>query len=113
MLKFLITFFLFSLTVILANAQLGCIDGAGAIHTSYQNVSKGYYTAPAYPPSSGCSFVRDGGGCKINSVSGFSLGNRTIEECPIDDYIWVMIALFGGVGFYIIRQKNMRLAVIS
>lgn len=111
MFKFLIIVLLFSLGLTSANAQTGCIDGSGKIHTSYKNAAQGYNANPSYAPSSGCSYIPTGGGCKIGGASGFFLGNQGQESCPIDDYVWVLATLLGGLGFYFIRKKNSNFAI--
>ena len=116
MFRFFIAFLLFFLVSTSSNAVTGCIDGARtAIYTSLSTNGKYWQGTPA-SSGAGCFFIYTGGGCKIGNVAsnnGLLGDDSNPKQCPIDDYVWVMMILFGGVGFYIIRQKNMRLAVIS
>ena len=114
--RFLAVFLLLFLLSTSVHAAQGCIDAARTrIYTTQPTNNKYWYTSPFSTAPGGCFYVYTGAGCKIGNVganNGF-LGDTTNLVCPIDDYIGVMVALMAGLGFYIIRQKNMSLAVIS
>ena len=113
MLKFLVAFLLFFVVSRSANAISGCINASrSTIYTNFQSGTT--WKSNQFSNASPCLYIYTGAPCTISGIGSGQLGDTANpRECPIDDYIWVMMILFGGVGFYIIRQKNMRLAVIS
>ena len=112
--RFLVAFLLFILISTSASAVPGCINASRtAIHTSLHPSGK-YWQNSSTSSSPGCLYVYTGGICSIgsqNANNGMLGDTANPQECPIDDYVWVMVALLGGLGFYIIRQKNMRLFI--
>lgn len=113
MLKFLTLFLLACVLSISANAATGCVNASRTtIYTSFQNGQQYWRTSPSTSSSPGCFFVYTGGVCSIGSFGANNgyLGDTNVEECPIDDYVWIMIALLGGLGYLVIRQRNIRIA---
>ncbi len=108
MLKLLIAFILFLAFSISVNAGPGCINASrDLIYTNYQNGQQ-YWRGTPTPSSPGCLFISTGGVCSIgsNGANNGLLGDTTnVQECPIDDYIWLMIPLIGGLGYYTLRKK--------
>ena len=116
MLKFLVAFLMFLAVSTSANAQAGCIDANRTLIYTNQHTSGYWRTNTFFSPSPDCSFIITGGPCTIgtgNGSSSGSLGNRSnTQPCPIDDYIWVMMILFGGLGYFVLR-KNAQLLSFS
>lgn len=116
MFRFIIAFLLFFLVSTSSNAVPGCVNGArNAIHTSLHPSGK-YWQNSSTSSSPGCLYFYTGGICSIgsqNANNGMLGDTANPQECPIDDYIWIMMILLGALGFYFIRQKNVHLAVIS
>ena len=113
MLKFSFVFlavFFFSISV---QAVTGCVSANKS--TIYTNLRSGtiYNSSTVSTPGSGCFYITTATACTIrfsssNQVPG-SLGDDTTQLCPIDDYIWVMMILFGGLGYYVLRKNALKL----
>ena len=114
MLKILICFLLFIFVSGSVEAATGCVNANRTIIYSSYNTKKNHWLLnSASPVPNGCFYYTSGTTCNIEGgvANEGLLGDTSNLECPIDDYIWVMVVLIGGVGFYIIRQKNIRLAI--
>ncbi|WP_165825454.1 hypothetical protein [Pedobacter yonginense] len=61
--------------------------------TQYNSYPGG--VAPSYPGNNG------------------TLETYTITMCPLDDYVWLMLALFSGLVFYLFRSKVEMNAVLQ
>lgn len=110
MIKFLIGFLIFIFISTSSSATTGCIDASKAlIYTSYQSGQNYYRSSVSTPSSPGCLFASTGGICSIGGPGANNglLGDTNLEECPIDDYAWLILLLFGGLGFVHLRKKNL------
>ena len=59
-------------------------------------------------PSTACTVNGTGTG----SGAGFQ-GVDTPQFCPIDDYVWLIMIIFGGLGYVYVRQKKHHLSFSS
>ena len=112
MLKYLIAFLLFFVVSTSVNATVGCIRTTRT--TIYTNLRSGtqYNSSPGnIAAGPGCLFIFTGGPCTIRSgiAGGFFGDTVNPQECPIDDYIWVMMILFGGLGYFALRKNALKL----
>ena len=110
--KFFIAFLLFFSVSTLVNATVGCIrTDRSTIYTSLRSGTQ-YNASPAIAAGAGCLFIFTGGACTIRSGigAGFLGDTANPKECPIDDYIWVMMILFGGLGYYVLRKNAPKLS---
>jgi hypothetical protein len=96
------------------NATPGCVDAAQTrIYTNTH--PSGYYRTNAFNTSnSGCYYYYSGAMCSIGSAganNGYMGDTANVQLCPMDDYVWVILAVLGGFGYWTIRQRNLRIAV--
>ena len=113
MVKFFIVFlFVFIMSVSL-RAATGCVPNSNTtrIHTSY-NSSTGNYRANTFSTLGvGCAwnFISPSTACNVGSGVGAGfLAVDSPQFCPIDDYIWVLMILFGGLGYFVLRKNALK-----
>lgn len=101
----------FSLLMISSNAFAtnGCyISSTGIIYTSPIGGSGKYNTSPSENIGVGaCLNGASGGSCTVNSVPG-NKGDYSIWYCPIDDYVWALIAGSSVFAIGVIRKRTNR-----
>ena len=68
-----------------------------------------YNTNPNINLSSAFCVESIGGTCRVNKKKNQqgTLYTFYLVECPIDDYVLLMICTIGGLGFFMIRRGNM------
>ncbi|MFI5452583.1 hypothetical protein ACHMWN_10535 [Pedobacter sp. UC225_61] len=93
--------------------------------TTYKVYNRnGQYYNIDYSPGEQCNYIESndlidqGGQCWVNTYvnpsnnqSGVSYGSNvryTLDVCnvPLDDYVWVILLAFGGMGAYVIAKKR-------
>ena len=121
MLKYLFSFLFVILccssSKVLAQQYTGCLYG-GYIYYTPQGTSGGVPNYRKAPPGSrvltGAAFcvVNIGGSCRIDKKASQTGSLRTfyLVQCPIDDYVPLIILLVGGFAFYTIRGLNPKTA---
>jgi len=99
-----------------AQQQTGCLLPAGTLHYQANGTSGGktnYNTNPNVLLSSVfcVATVVSNPNCRVNKNSGASFQGtkRTfyLVQCPIDDYIPLIILAIGGFGFFSIRKSSL------
>jgi hypothetical protein len=114
MLRYLILLFFALLLSAEVNATAGCVDAAKTTIYTSQHPS-GYYRTNSFNSSAaGCYYYYSGAICSIGSAganNGYMGDTSNVQLCPIDDYVWIIIAVLGGFGYWTIRQRNMRTVV--
>ena len=111
MLKFSFIFFAVFFFSISVKATVGCIiTSRSTIYTNFRNGTT-YNASPGnFNSDPGCLFIFTGGACTIrNTGTGFFGDTVNPQECPIDDYIWVMMILSGGIGYFVLRKNALKL----
>ncbi|TKC05710.1 hypothetical protein FA048_18535 [Pedobacter polaris] len=110
MLKFIAFFLFFIFTSIQSKAATGCVPNANKtrIYTKRDGgpSSTIYKSSPFSTANSGCLYVGSSP-CTITGVGAGTLGDTTLVACPIDDYIWLLMISFGGLGYFALRKKPM------
>ncbi len=105
-------------------AQNGCVIvyGPGSAGTVVYTSSKGttttcngqtvenFNTSPSVALASGCQWnpypatapatLRN---CIVNGSCGVK--NNYTQLCPLDDYVWILIVIVSGLGFYLFRNR--------
>ena len=110
--KLLVSFLLFFVISTSVNAASGCIRASrNRIYTSFQS-GINWKSSPFTNSSAGCLFIFTGAACTITSNgSGFLGDTVNPQQCPIDDYIWVMMIIFGGLGYFVLRKNALKLSI--
>lgn len=115
MLKYLFSFLfvLFCCTSIKVSAQqyTGCLY-SGYIYYTPDGTSGGFPNFRKAPPGSrvltGSAFcvVNIGGSCRVDKKVNQTGSLRTfyLVQCPIDDYVPLIILLVGGFAFFTVRR---------
>lgn len=114
MFKFFAAFSLFLIISTTSTAITGCIDVARTRIYTNQHPSGYWRTNTFSTAQSGCFYVYTGAICSIGFIganNGYLGDTSNPQECPIDDYIWIMVVLVGDLGYCIIRRRNMQLAI--
>ncbi|MFA6277337.1 MAG: hypothetical protein WC622_11340 [Pedobacter sp.] len=108
MFKFLITLLVAFGLISSANAATGCIltSNKTKIYTSLISGTNYRSTTSSTSPA-GCTYKQTGGSCTVANAGPALLGTTTNLECPIDDYVWLIMLTLGGLGFVYIRKKNL------
>lgn len=92
------------------SAVAGCINAArDRIYTSKQSGQNYYRTSTYQTATTGCLYVYTGAICSIgssNANNGYMGDTNNALQCPIDDYVGVMIVFFAGLGYLLIRRNN-------
>lgn len=97
---------LLSLSSNLAKAAVGCAVG-NTIYTSpaggawNKNIKGGTLTP-------GCFWVYTtdpGTPCSLNGGGGSGFLADSVQECPIDDEVWLMLVGISGVSYFSFRKK--------
>ena len=117
MLKYLISFLLVLLVSTSVNAAEGCVDNTNTnIMYTTQTGNGSYNKNTSITLSAGCGWyytTQPVTPCTINGNIAPGYLADTVAACPIDDYVWIMLALVGGFGYLVIRYKNMRNSIAS
>lgn len=92
-----------------AYSATGCIYSSGYIYYSRDGNDSGYPNY-AYMPrtlsSSVYCVVTSSSWCRIdNAVWGNIVTFSTVDNCPVDDEVWVLLVVAGGASFYLIRKQ--------
>ncbi|MFI5450537.1 hypothetical protein ACHMWN_00090 [Pedobacter sp. UC225_61] len=108
MIKFFIVF-LFAFGMVLSvKATTGCILNSNLtkIYTSVQNGTN-YKSNSSSTALAGCTYKQTTSPCTVSGSGPAFLGDTAILNCPIDNYTWLILVSFGGLGFVYIRKKNL------
>jgi len=98
----------------------GCVEPSSQVVYTVVDTRKNLYIGPATDLSAECySSSNSGtpcticngelnmpGNCKIPTISG-TFVTFTIEDCPIDNSLFPLILVIGGLGFLSVRRINL------
>lgn len=111
-------------------AQTGCVIvyGPGSAGTVVYTSSKGttstcngqtvenFNTSPSVNLAAGCQWspypatapatLRN---CVVNGSCGVK--DNYTQQCPIDDYAWILLVIAGGFGLYTIRHQFLKMSI--
>ena len=94
-----------------SKAATGCVlnSNKSKIYTKRSGGTSStiYKTSPSTNATSGCTFVQSTSACTVSGLGAGFIGNTTTENCPIDDYVWLILVFFGGIGFVYVRNKSL------
>lgn len=101
---------LFSLLFISSNAfaEYGCyIQSSGLIYTSPQGGSGKWRSSPVTNIGTNACLLGGGAGpsCEVSGVGYGVLGDYDVTYCPIDEYVWVLLAGSSLVAMGFIRKR--------
>jgi hypothetical protein len=108
MLKFLITFLVAFGMVLSVKATTGCVLSSNLtkIYTSLQSGTT-YRSTTSSTALSGCVYKQTTNTCTVSGLGSGFKGDTTILNCPIDNYVLLILLFSGGFGFVYIRKKNL------
>jgi hypothetical protein len=110
MLKSITFILIIALLSIKVKAATGCVltSDKSKIYTKKNGGagSTDYRTTNVSTALSGCVYKQTTTSCTVGGSGPGFLGDTTVLNCPIDDYVWLILLLFGGLGFVHIRNKN-------
>ena len=108
MFKFFILFIATFGMVISVKATTGCILSSNLtkIYTSVQNGTN-YKSNSSSTALSGCTYKQTTSPCTVSGSGPAFLGDTAILNCPIDNYTWLILIFFSGLGFVYVRKKNL------
>ena len=99
----LFLFFLILFQTKFVKADVFC---EGVISGALYYPNGGYNAVPA--PSGTCRWVRIGNAPNSTNCAFLTnSGNYSLQNCPLDDYIWLLILPLGGLGFYYIGRRSL------
>lgn len=100
----------------------GCVVSSSQIVYTYRDTNTGLYNSnPSTDLSGECYSTTDSGtSCTIcmgglnpaghcpasRNPTGGTIVTFTIEDCPIDDYLFPLVFSLGGLGFLSIKKKK-------
>jgi hypothetical protein len=109
MLKCIIFLLPIALLSINVKAATGCVltSNKSKIYTKKNGGagSTDYRTTNVSTATAGCVYAQTATSCTVGGSGPGFLGDTTILNCPIDDYAWLILLLFGGLGFLHVRKK--------
>ncbi|MFI5450538.1 hypothetical protein ACHMWN_00095 [Pedobacter sp. UC225_61] len=107
MLKFFIVFLVAFGMVISVNGATGCVLNSNLtkIYTSLQSGTT-YRSTTSSTALSGCVYKQTTNSCTVSGLGAGFKGDTTILNCPIDNYVWLILLSLGGLGFMHIRKKS-------
>lgn len=114
MFRYLIAFLLFFLVSTSSNAAPGCVNAAKNIIYTNTHPSGYWRSNSGVNASAGCFYYTSGTVCSIGSVGANNglLGDTSNPlECPIDDYIGIMMILFTGLGYFVLRKNGLEQSI--
>ncbi|MFI5450539.1 hypothetical protein ACHMWN_00100 [Pedobacter sp. UC225_61] len=109
MLKFIVFLLTISLLSVTVKAATGCVLNSNLtkIYTKKNGgaSSTDYRTTNVSTALSGCVYAQTTTSCTVDGSGPGFLGDTTVLNCPIDDYVWLVLLFFGGFGFVHVRNK--------
>ena len=109
MLKFIILLSIIVLISITVRAATGCVltSDKSKIYTKKNGGASSidYRTTNVSTALSGCVYAQTTTSCTVGGSGPGFLGDTVVLNCPIDDYIWLILLFFGGLGFVNVRNK--------
>lgn len=79
-------------------AVYGCyLPGRGNVYTEINNNNKYKKASDVFVGGGACLSGSDDGGCVVNYSPNETgvLGDYDVSNCPLDDYVWILIMLTG------------------
>ncbi|MBB2147258.1 hypothetical protein GM921_17285 [Pedobacter sp. LMG 31464] len=89
-----------------AKAIDGCVSNTDQSKIYTTKSGSKYKTTPFTLLGAGCTWIFTSGTCKISPNISGKLAFPTVQSCPIDDYVWVILLFFGALGFVHVRKRN-------
>ncbi len=111
--KVLFAFLLVFLVCTSVNAATGCVNASRTIIYTTSHPSGYWRSNSGVNAPNGCLYNTSGTPCNIQGGAANEglLGDDTSIACPIDDYVWVMMILFGGLGYFVLRKNNLKQSI--
>lgn len=109
MFKFIIFLLSIALLSITVKAATGCVltSNKSKIYTKKNGGagSTDYRTTNVSTALSGCEYAQTTTSCTVGGSGPGFLGDTVVLNCPIDNYVWLILLFFGGLGFVHVRNK--------
>lgn len=108
--KFLIAIVLFLIIYSFSNAQTGCVRTALPTRIYTSLISGTSYRSTTFTDASaGCQYALTANTCSVSGFTGTAFkGQVGVVNCPLDNDIWEITVLLGGIGCLVIRKNALK-----